>query len=132
MRAMTMAGMIALLASMSLAKPPLREVAEIDNTILVIGIADEIRKNCPDISARMFRAISMANGLQSRAKDLGYSDAEINAYRKSDSEKARLKSKRDKYLQAGGVKHATPDTYCELGRAEIARGSQIGALLRVN
>ena len=39
------------------AKPPLREVAAIDDALFDLGIADRIRKNCPTISARMLKAI---------------------------------------------------------------------------
>ncbi|MEL7167394.1 MAG: DUF5333 domain-containing protein [Pseudomonadota bacterium] len=123
---------LALVASTSFAKPPLREVREIDGTILAVGIADEIRKNCPTISARMFRAITVVNGLKSRARDLGYTDAEIDAYRKSDVEKERLKTERLAYFAAAGVEAGAPETYCALGAAEIAKGGQVGALLRMN
>lgn len=132
MRAMTMAFTLAILASAVSAKPPLREVPEIDGVILSVGIADEIRKNCPDISARLIRAVSLVNGLKGTARSLGYTEAEIDAYRKSHEEKARLEAERDQYLTAGGVRAGAPETYCALGRAEIEKGGQIGALLRMN
>lgn len=132
MRAMTLAFILAIGASTASAKPPLRDVPEIDRTILAVGIADEIRKNCPDISARLIRALSVVNGLKGTARDLGYTDDEIDAYRKSDVEKARLKAERDRYLAAAGVRTGAPDTYCALGRVEIEKGGQIGALLRMN
>ncbi|WP_415920884.1 DUF5333 domain-containing protein [Tateyamaria sp. SN6-1] len=129
---MTLAFILAIGASTASAKPPLRDVPEIDRTILAVGIADEIRKNCPDISARLIRALSVVNGLKGTARDLGYTDDEIDAYRKSDVEKARLKAERDRYLAAAGVRTGAPDTYCALGRVEIEKGGQIGALLRMN
>ena len=132
MRTMIMAFTLAMFAGAVSAKPPLRDVPEIDGTILAVGIADEIRKNCPDISARLFRALNVINSLKGTARDLGYSEAEIDAYRKSDAEKARLKATRDEYLTAGGVRTDAPDTYCQLGRTEIEKGGQIGALLRMN
>lgn len=132
MRAMTMAILLSLSAGAALAKPHLRDVPEIDGTILAVGIADEIRNNCPSISARMVRAAFLVNGLKGRARALGYSDAEIDAYRKSDAEKNRLKAKRAAYLDAAGVKSDAPETYCLLGKAEIEKDSQIGALLRMN
>ncbi|MEX0369481.1 MAG: DUF5333 domain-containing protein [Tateyamaria sp.] len=132
MRAMTMALILSLTAGIASAKPHLRDVPEIDGTILAVGIADEIRKNCPDISARMFKAISLVNGLKGRARALGYSDAEIDAYRSSDAEKARLKAKRAAYLEQAGAALGQTDSYCAVGRAEIEKGGQIGALLRMN
>ena len=132
MRAMTMALILSLTAGVLPAKPHLRDVPEIDGTILAVGIADEIRKNCPEISARMLQAFRLVNGLKARARDLGYSDAEIDAYRKSDTEKARLKGERQAYLSSRGVSAGQPASYCALGRAEIEKGGQIGALLRMN
>lgn len=132
MRAMITALLLAMVAGTASAKPPLRDVPEIDRTILAVGIADEIRKNCPSISARMLRALNVVNGLSGKARALGYSQAEIDAYRKSESEKARLKAERDAYLAAGGVRRGASDSYCALGRAEIEKGGQIGALLRMN
>ena len=132
MRAMIMALILSLATGPLSAKPHLRDVPEIDGTILAVGIADEIRKNCPTISARMFRAITVVNGLKPKARELGYSEAEIDAYRKSDVEKDRLKAKRRAYLSAAGVKAGAPETYCALGRTEIEKGGQIGSLLRMN
>lgn len=119
-----------LLATPVAAKPALRDVPAIDDALLYLGIADRIRKECPDISARMFRALGYLNDIQSTAKSLGYSDAEIDAYRKSDAEKARMKARGAAYLKANGVDTSNPQSYCALGRAEIQKSSQIGSLLR--
>ena len=132
MRAMTMALILSLSAGALSAKPHLRDVPEVDATLLAVGIADEIRKNCPSISARMFKAVGVVRGAAARARALGYSDEEIDAYRKSDAEKARLKAKRDAYLKQGGVTAGADQSYCSLGREEIKKGGQIGALLRMN
>ena len=132
MRAMTMALIFSLAAGAVSAKPHLRDVPDIDGTILAVGIADEIRKNCPNISARLLKAYQVVNTLKSRARALGYSDAEIDAYRKSETEKARLRAKRDRYLAQSGVTAGTASSYCELGRTEIEKGGQIGTLLRMN
>ncbi|MEL6465339.1 MAG: DUF5333 domain-containing protein [Pseudomonadota bacterium] len=132
MRAMTMALILSLTAGALSAKPHLRDVPEIDGTLLAVGIADEIRKNCPDISARMFRALTLVNSLKAKARNMGYSEEEIDAYRKSDVEKARLKTARAAYLEKAGVTAGQPASYCALGQVEIERGGQIGALLRMN
>ena len=68
------------------AKPPLRDVAEIDGALFDLGVADRIRKNCPTISARMLRAISYVHDLEQRARALGYTSEEIDAYTDSDAE----------------------------------------------
>lgn len=111
------------------AKPPLREVAEIDDGLLWIGIADEIRKKCPDISARMIRAYGRIKGLENRALELGYSESEIKAYVRSDAEKARMKQRGIDWLTSKGVAVGDVQGYCALGKAEIDRNSAIGSLL---
>ena len=121
---------VALLASPVAAKSPLRDVAAVDGALLDLGLADKIRKECPDISARMIRAISYLNNIQQTARSLGYTDAEIDAYRKSDAEKARMKARGAAYLKAKGVDTSDPQSYCALGRAEIQKSSRIGSLLR--
>ncbi len=119
-----------LLAQPALAKQPLGTISEVSDGLLTVGIADEIRNNCPDISARMFRALSYISGIKSHAKSLGYSSDEINAYRKDEVEKAKLRARGESYLQANGVTRDDPQTFCTLGRAEIKKSSQIGALLK--
>jgi hypothetical protein len=117
-------------AQPAFAKVPLRDVAEIDDGLFVVAVANEIRKQCDIISARMFRAYSYMNALQRRAGELGYSKAEIDAYVKSPDEKARMRARGEAYLKANGVSYADPETFCTLGRAEISKGTQIGQLLR--
>lgn len=50
------------------AKPPLRDVQEIDDMVMVIAVANEIRKRCDDISARLLLAYSTVNGLKALAR----------------------------------------------------------------
>lgn len=121
-----------MIASIADSKPVLRDVPAIDNALLAAGLADEIRKQCPNISPRYIKALRFVNGLRDKARNMGYSDAEIDAYRKSSVEKARLKAMGKTYLKTNGVKVGNPQSYCALGRAEIKKSSQIGALLRVN
>jgi hypothetical protein len=104
------------------AKPPLRDVAEIDNELYY----------CPSISGRRLKAISVMWGLRSKANKLGYSDSEIRAYVESDAEKDRMRSKGESYLSANGVSYDQPQTFCTLGQAEIKRNSAIGVYLRAN
>ena len=121
---------LSLITSPAAAKPPLRDVAEIDDALLDLGIADRIRKECPDISARLFRAISYVRKVEKNAKSKGYSDAEIEAYTDSDAEKARMRARGAAFFEAKGVDTSDPQSYCVLGRAEIQKGSRIGSLLR--
>ncbi|WP_298912798.1 DUF5333 domain-containing protein [uncultured Roseobacter sp.] len=111
------------------ANPPLREVKSIDDGLFAIGLADQIRKNCPVISARIFRALGALQDLNAQAEALGYTKKEIDAHVDSDVEKDRLRARAADYMAAQGLK-VDEAGYCALGKAEIARNSTIGVLLR--
>ncbi len=121
-----------MIATVAVAKPALRDVPSVDGALLAVGLADEIRKQCPNISARYIKALRFVNGVRDKALNMGYSDAEIDADRKSGAEKSRFKAEGKSYLAANGVQVGNPQSYCTLGRAEIKKSSQIGALLKVN
>lgn len=119
----------ALVASAAAAKPALRDTV-IDDALLSVGLADEIRKACPDISARMVRAVRTLNEIKQQALDLGYSQAEIDAYRRSDAEKERLRARGAERLAAEGVTPDDTDSFCAFGRREMEKGTAVGVLLR--
>ncbi|KIC43391.1 hypothetical protein RA27_01395 [Ruegeria sp. ANG-R] len=114
------------------AKPPLRDVKEIDNELYYIAIANEISEYCPSISGRRLKAIGVMWGLKSKANKLGYSDKEIRAYVESDAEKDRMRAKGETYLAQNGVSYDNPSSFCTLGQREIERNSAIGVYLRAN
>lgn len=118
-------------ANAAQALPPLRSVAQIDDGLMAVALADEIRKNCDDIAARMVRAYFYINSLEQKAQNLGYSRDEIKRHVKSPEEKARMREKAQNYVRAQGLNPANTADLCTLGRQEIAKGSQIGALLKV-
>ena len=119
-----------MMAVQAQAKPPLREVAAIDDALFDLGLADRIRKNCPTISARMIKAIGYVRGIEKTARNLGYTQAEIDAYTDSDADKDRLRAKAAKYFAARGVDPSKPESYCAVGLEEIQKSSRIGSLLR--
>jgi hypothetical protein len=120
-------GLIALPAA---ARQPLSEVREIDDGLFYVALANEIRKSCDDIEPRIFMALSTLRSLNSKARAMGYTQAEIDAYTDSDAEKARMRARGAEYYAARGVDPAVPQDLCALGRAEIQRNSQIGVLLK--
>ncbi|CUH80298.1 DUF5333 domain-containing protein [Tropicibacter naphthalenivorans] len=130
MRLIPTAVLCVALAAPAFAKVPLRDVADIDNGLMAIAIADEIRKECDGIDARLFTALGRINDLRNKAKALGYSNAEIDAYTKSKSEKDRMRAKAESYLASKGVDADNRDQLCAFGRAEIAKGTNIGSLLK--
>ncbi len=108
----------------------LRSDPEIYNGLFSMAVADQIRRHCEAIDARMIRAISFARSLERRARALGYSEPQIRAFLDSRDEKDRMRAEVLRYFETRGVREGEPETYCALGRAEIARNSQAGALLR--
>lgn len=131
MRVLTFSVAVLAMAGTSvLAKPPLRDVAEIDDGVMMVAIADEIRKSCDGISARLLTAYSTLNALKNRARDLGYSDDEIEAYVTSKSEKARMREKAEAYLESNGVRANDKPALCRFGELQIQSQTMIGQLLK--
>jgi hypothetical protein len=118
------------LAGAASAKAALRDVPEIDDNMLWVAIAIEIGDKCDVIAPRTVRGLAFLYSLKKKANALGYSDAEIDAYRKSDVEKARIRAEGEAYVKSKGLNPAVPADLCTLGQAEIAKGSQIGVLLK--
>lgn len=119
-------------ASAAQALPPLKDNPRVVSEFLSAAVGDEIRKNCPTISARMFRVFSKARDLEKYAISLGYSQGDITAMRKDPEAKAKLNAMRDAYLAQNGVTAGDADSYCRLGLAEIEKNSLTGWLLRAN
>ncbi len=121
---------VSLFAAPAVAKPALRDVPEIDDALMAVAIADEIRKSCDDIHARMIRALTTLNRLKSLARDKGYSKEEVEKYVTSKAEKARMREKAEAFLVAQGVSVSQTSSLCTFGKQQIAAQSDIGRLLR--
>ena len=113
-------------------RPPLAENTRVQTEFLAAAVGDEIRKNCPTISARMWRVYQRAKELEDYALSLGYTKDDIDAMRADPTSKERLKTMRDAYLAENGVTKGNPDSYCRLGYEEIEKNSLTGWLLRAN
>ncbi|MBS1304206.1 DUF5333 domain-containing protein [Loktanella sp. SALINAS62] len=108
----------------------LAEEPEINNALIVVGMAYEISRQCDDIDARTFQGIRTLFNLKSRARDLGYSGAEVDAYIDDDVQKDRLKTIARRQLRQLGAVDGDPASFCTVGRAQIAKATGIGRLLR--
>ena len=108
----------------------LKDEAEIRDALLVVGMAYEISQKCESIDARTVTGIRTLLNLKSRARELGYSNAEIDAYIDDKAEKKRLEGIARGQLVQLGVVAEEPETYCTVGRDQIAKGTGIGRLLR--
>ena len=59
----------------------------------------------------------------------GYSDAQIDAFLDSKTEKKRIYAVAEDYLTRNGAKKDDPESFCRIGRDEIAKNTIIGSLL---
>ena len=120
----------ALLVAPAMARTPLNQEKRINDTLIAGQVGDTIRKTCPSISAKMFVVLGELNALESYARDQGYTEAEVKAFLKDKTEKARIKAEANAYLKKAGAVEGDAETYCVVGRAEIEKGTLAGSLLR--
>ena len=120
------------LATPALALPPLSENSYVNDRLIQASVADRIRKECPTIAARFAYAYGQARALQRYALDLGYTDAEIEAFLDSKPDKKRVKAAAEAYLAANGVVQDDPKSFCSLGQKEIANETVAGSLIYEN
>ena len=111
------------------ARPPLSEDQHVTDSLVAAMVGEGIRRACPSINARIFVVMRKIKELERYALSKGYSKQEIEAFLKSPTEKARIISLARDYMKQNGVVEGEKETYCRLGRAEIAKGSLTGQLL---
>lgn len=111
-------------------RPFLGDNKPLNDALFAILVADEIRNRCDSISGRVLKGVGMLWNLVNDAKDLGYTDDEIKAYRNSDEAKAVLRARGELLMAEKNVSYDDPETFCRWGRDEIADQSLIGSLLR--
>lgn len=105
-------------------------VERVTEGLIAAGMAIELGDNCDGVSVRMIRGLNFLHGLKSHLQDLGYSNAEIDAYIDNRSEKARLETIARQRLNSLGVRTDDPASYCSVARGQIAQDTQVGRLLR--
>jgi hypothetical protein len=110
-------------------RPPLGQVEVVTEGLIDTAIAYEIGKVCDGIDGRRLAGIAFLWSLQSEARRLGYSRQEVQAFVDDKGEKARLEGIARERLRGLGAVEGQPETYCAVGRAQIAAGSQVGRLL---
>lgn len=117
-------------ATPALALEPLNQEAHINASLVAGKVGDTIRKTCPSISAKMFVVLQKLNELEDYARGKGYAEADVKAFLKDPAEKARIKSLAQDYLTKAGAVSGDAESYCKVGRDEIAKGTLAGSLLR--
>lgn len=118
-------------AAQTAALPPLEEDATVLGGFYAIGLADEVRKNCPSIEPRIIRALTYLETLKSYARNQGYTNDDIRALQDNKAAKEALKARILRDLAARGATPGATEGYCDVGREEIAMDSAAGRLLRV-
>lgn len=133
---MTKLGLISAVVALALSGPlraaeiPLKDVEFVREGLIDTAIAYELSRVCPDLSPRLIRGMFFLKTIQDYARDLGYSEAEIDAYVNDKEEKDRLEAiARTRLLELGAIPDEV-ETYCVVGRAQISLDNQIGRLLR--
>lgn len=122
--------MAMLAAAPAFALEPLNTEKHINEALVAGRVADVIRNTCPSISAKMLTVLQELNALEAYLRDKGYTEAEVKAFRKNKDEKARIKGLANDYLTAAGAVEGDVESYCKVGRDEIAKGTLAGSLLR--
>ena len=127
-------GLLALTALATLASPaaalePLSKEKYINDRLIAARIADRIRRTCPTIDGRILYAYGEARKLKSYAQKKGYSNAQIDAFLDNRQEKDRIYAVAEDYLKRKGARADDPQSFCAVGRQEIANRSVIGSLL---
>ena len=116
-------------ASSAAALPPLGEQAAVVDKLVAVRVADRIRRTCPTISARMLRVLAESNALKSQAAGLGYDEDVVRAFLDDKSERAKIYARAEAYLSAEGAREGDPESFCDVGRKEIAANSYAGSLI---
>jgi hypothetical protein len=114
----------------SAAATPMAQDKHINDELRAGFAGDILRKTCPTISARMFVVVGRLYDLKSYAESHGYTAADYDAFRSDPAEKARLKAEAAAYLAKAGAKPGDVESYCQVGRDEIAKGTPLGTLIR--
>ena len=96
-----------LAATPAAALAPLHKNPTVVNGFYNIGLADEVRRNCDQIDARMFRAFSYIKSIERFARDAGYTAEEIDQFVDNKSEKEKLR-RESGLIWRKGVRHQKP------------------------
>lgn len=112
------------------AQSALKDVTRVTEGLIAVGMAVELSDECGDLKPRTLRGINFLRSLQNHAKDLGFSQSQIDDFVDNRDEKKRLEAIARGRLADLGVIEGQENTYCTVGRGQISQGTQVGLLLR--
>lgn len=127
--AAALAALTAIPAQAQAGLPPLSQNEHVNSRLISARIADRIRNECSSLNARMVYAYGQARQLKRHAEGLGYSSAQIDAFLDSRAERDRIYAAADRYLTQAGAARGDGESYCRVGRDEIARNTYTGSFL---
>lgn len=113
-------------------RPPLSEDSKLQWGLRLVAQAHFLRKNCDRVSLRLWRGLGLMNSLKSRARELGYTEDEMEAYFDDPTEKRRVESIARRDLEAMGADFDEPESFCEIAEVKIASGEGFGYYFRMN
>ncbi|WBU63186.1 DUF5333 domain-containing protein [Paracoccus aerodenitrificans] len=120
---------LSLAAAPAAAQVPISQERYINDRLIAARVADRVRTECPSIDARLVYAWGQARALKRYARDRGYSDTQIDAFLDSKQDKARIYAAAEDYLTRNGARKGDAESFCRIGRNEIAGKSVAGSLL---
>lgn len=110
---------------------PLSKDPQLEAGLKIVAEGHIVRKYCDLVSLRFFRAFSLMSSLKSRARDLGYSEAEMKAYFDDKAQKERVEAKAMAKLVAAGASVRKPESFCDVAREKIAADEGFGHYLTI-
>lgn len=111
------------------AQASMAEDKYLNDRLVAARVADRIRRECPSIDLRLVAAWTQARALQAHARKQGNSDAAIDDYLDSRTVKDRIYGIAETYLAQQGAKAGDAESFCRIGRDEIAKNTVSGSLL---
>lgn len=127
---LTLSLVAALSAAPAFALVPLEQEAHINESLVAGRVGDIIRNTCPSISAKMFTVMGALNDLKKYAKAQGYSEKQVKDFLGDQGQKDRIRGIANDYLAKAGAVAGDVESYCKVGRDEIAKGTLAGSLIR--
>ncbi len=108
----------------------MRADQRVQSELLGASMAYILVEQCAPIKLRRLKLVANALSLTSHAKGLGYSGDEVEAYVNDKDEQARFRARAMERLAELGAREGDAASFCEVGRAEMEKGSYVGALLK--
>lgn len=109
--------------------PPINEEPHIHKTLFAAAVGALILQSCSTVFPRYLRIKTKIDELEAYAHDMGYTDEDIRGFLDDKDEQKKMRRAANRYLRKHGVVKGNPETYCALGRAEIANKTLTGQVI---